>query len=90
MFAVLGTQGGVWRGNFPTRVRGERVLNSSHTVRHDPPRQQAICLVHGGLRRHLRGDWSRTPSGPEGSSGSDFKSGAEDLLARAASYKLLL
>jgi DNA polymerase III subunit gamma/tau len=37
---------------------------------------------------HLRDDWPRTPSGPEGSSGSSFKSGAEVLLARAASYKL--
>jgi len=34
---------------------------------------------------HLRDDWSRTPSGPEGSSGRGFKSGAEVLLARAAS-----
>jgi len=34
---------------------------------------------------HLRDDWPRTPSGPEGSSGSGFKSGAEVLLARAAS-----
>ena len=36
---------------------------------------------------HLRDDWPRTPSGPEGSSGSSFKSGAEVLLARVASQK---
>ncbi len=44
-----------------------------------------LRLVYGGSRLHLRDDWSRTPSGPEGSSGSDFKSGAEVLQARAAS-----
>ena len=33
--------------------------------------------VYGGSRLHLRDDWSRTPSGPEGSSGRGFKSGAE-------------
>jgi hypothetical protein len=42
-------------------------------------------LVYGGSRLHLRDDWPRTPSGPEGSSGSGFKSGAEVMLARAAS-----
>jgi DNA polymerase III subunit gamma/tau len=41
-------------------------------------------FVYGGSRLHLRDDWPRTPSGPEGSSGSGFKSGAEVLLARAA------
>ena len=43
-------------------------------------------LVYGGSRLHLRDDWSRTPSGPEGSSGSDIMSGAEVLRARAASH----
>jgi hypothetical protein len=43
--------------------------------------------VNGGSRLHLRDDWLRTPSGPEGSSGSGFKSGAEVLLARAASQR---
>src|SRR6202046_1691582 len=28
--------------------------------------------VYGGSRLHLRDDWSRTPSGPEGSSGRDL------------------
>jgi hypothetical protein len=41
-------------------------------------------LVYGGPRLHLRDDWPRTPSGPEGSSGSGLQSGAGVLPARAA------
>ncbi len=43
------------------------------------------ATVNGGSRLHLRDDQPRTPSGPEGSSGSGIRSGAEVLLARAAS-----
>ena len=66
-----------WKvSNIPKGVRGFESL---------PLRQTVYTRVYGGSRLHLRDDWPRTPSGPEGSSGSGFKSGAEVLLARAAS-----
>jgi hypothetical protein len=66
-----------WKvSNIPKGVRGFESL---------PLRQNDSVRVYGGSRLHLRDDWSRTPSGPEGSSGRGFKSGAEVLLARAAS-----
>ena len=67
-------------GRTPVRPQGEGRDGPSQS---HPLRQNVS--VHGGSRLHLRGDWSRTPSGPEGSSGRDFKSCAEVLLARAAS-----
>jgi hypothetical protein len=63
----------------PNRVRGFE----SHPLR----QSVSVATGYGGSRLHLRDDWSRTPSGPEGSSGRDLKSGAEVLLARAASQK---
>ena len=65
-----------------------RSAEQSHPLRHAfGPVAKPVDLVYGGPRLHLRDDWPRTPSGPEGSSGSGFKSGAEIMLARAASQK---
>ncbi len=68
-----------------TPERERRRCRRDEARRAEQPRSLRQGRVHGGSRLHLRDDWSRTPSGPEGSSGSDFKSGAEVLLARAAS-----
>jgi len=72
-----------------TVVRSEAEDEARSAEQSHPLRQIlgdfAIDLVYGGSRLHLRDDWPRTPSGPEGSSGSGFKSGAEVLLARVAS-----